>query len=89
MTEYSMHPQGFNAVEGRCPDCEYTPGGIFAHPCAAHGCADCGHIAHESGECGYPSPHTGWCDCMTDWHPSDAYDWNEPGYDATGDPYYE
>lgn len=23
------------------------------------------------------------------WHPSDAYDWNEPTYDPVGDPYYE
>ena len=25
---------------------------------------------------------------ITEWHPSDTYDWNLPTYDPTGDPYY-
>lgn len=55
--------------ETRCPDCEYTPGGNFAHPCSAHGCSECGHLAHDAGECGAPDPHTGWCEC---WHTADG-----------------
>lgn len=26
---------------------------------------------------------------VTDWHPSDAYDWNRDDYDPMGDPYFE
>lgn len=68
-TAYAMNPQGVNTVEDRCPTCEYTPSGIFAHPCVAHSCSECGHIAHDSGECGMPDPGTGWCEC---WHTADG-----------------
>ena len=62
-----MHPQAFNPPEERCPDCEYTPSGIFAYPCAGHVCVFCGHAAHEDSDesCGHPDPHTGWCECYS------------------------
>lgn len=48
-----------------CSDCEYTPSGFFAHPCEAHSCAGCGHLAHDAEDgCGHPDPRTGWCECI-------------------------
>jgi ribosomal protein S27E len=57
----------YGEVEPRCPDCEWTPSGFFAHPCEAHGCPSCGHVRHDAEDgCGQPDPLTGWCECEAD-----------------------
>jgi hypothetical protein len=52
---------------GQCLECEWAPSGFLAHPCEAHECRVCRHLAHDAEDgCGHPDPFTGWCECEGD-----------------------